>query len=485
MGDLAWRQKNYIGIPAFDLGEHGIAIGSPGSGKTEALLRFAYSAKKVYRKQVIYIDAKGDERQDTPARFFAAMKAAGAQRVRMFPSTYYDGWRGSAEQIYNRLMAVIDYSESSYYGDVAADAVRLAVSPPSGPPKSGQEFVARLHIGNLKALYKNSAKSSVISSLDPDLMRQVQMRYRVFFNAVGETLDGTLSYEDADALYIRIAGFTLRDEAPRLARFLALDYAHYVDSRKPRDVETLLIIDEYNNLRMGQNGTILFEQSRTFGSSVLVASQSVSGLGNQDARNRLLDSANTYVLLRCSDPEPIAIRAGKKTTVRSNWLVRDGGATGQGLQLYEDWKVNPNLVRQQGKGEAFLINSGHAQQFLFARVPVSDEQTKEGWAMIRAEEEEQRLLREEAARVKAIADAQEKKRNQQQKATPPKGTPPQNAQQRKSSPASGSQQQQGPVQPLPNVMPPAPLALPDQQSALPPSGNAPQPQDEEEGPDRI
>jgi hypothetical protein len=137
MGDfMTWRRGNWVGFPAHDLGEHTVCVGSSGSGKIETLLRLAYGACKVYGRQVIFIDAKGDERQETAARFVAAMRAAGAQRIRMFPATYYDGWKGSAVDLFNRLISVIDYSESRYYSDVAADVLRLVLNAPTGVLRS-------------------------------------------------------------------------------------------------------------------------------------------------------------------------------------------------------------------------------------------------------------------------------------------------------------------------------------------------------------
>ena len=190
------------------LNQHIVVLGSTGSGKTETLLRLAYGARKCYGYQVCYLDAKGDERTETPARFVAAMQAAGAQRIRVFPATYYHGWRGSARDLYNRLMAIIDYSESRYYGDVAADVVRLALNSPVGVPRSSQELLALMTFKGLMAAYKGAPQIATVASLDKKLLNQVAMRYRVFFGAVEKQLDGSLGYEDADALYVQIKGFT-------------------------------------------------------------------------------------------------------------------------------------------------------------------------------------------------------------------------------------------------------------------------------------
>lgn len=408
MGDLVtWRRGDLIVFPMDALNQHVILLGATGSGKTETMLRLAYGARKTYGYQVIYIDAKGDLQADTPARFLAAMRAAGARSARMFPATYYNGWRGSARDLYNRLMAVIDYSESRYYGDVAADVVRLSLNSPAGVPRSSQDLLSLMSFKGLMAVYKGTPQVATIASLDKKLLNQVAMRYRVFFNAVEKQLDGTLGYEDADALYVQIKGFTLRDEAPRLGRFLVLDFAHYLSERKSRGVRTLLLIDEVNALRVRDEMSILFEQARSFGAGIAISSQSYAGLGQKEFAERMLGAANTFILHQCSDPEEIAKRAGRQPIVRANWGVQMGAATGQGrMQLYDDWKVSPDIVRQQKRGEAFLINGGRAQQLRFAQVTVPPAQLAQARAAIQQEEAAQQALLAQAAPPALIPPAQ-------------------------------------------------------------------------------
>src|SRR5450755_3964237 len=123
MGDLAWKKRGYFGFPRKALNYHAVALGSSGSGKSVTLARNAYSARKVYQMQVVHLDAKGETKredeasEDNAARFVATMQAAGAKNVLVFPSLHYNGWHGTPTELKNRLLSVIDYSESAYYGD--------------------------------------------------------------------------------------------------------------------------------------------------------------------------------------------------------------------------------------------------------------------------------------------------------------------------------------------------------------------------------
>src|SRR5947207_3329335 len=132
MGDLAWTRNKHFVYPLKALRYSAVALGSSGSGKSETLRRVAYGAYKVYHRQVIYLDAKGntkrddEESEDSAACFLATMRMAGAQTIKVFPALHYAGWQGSPAELKNRLLSVIDFTESAFYGDVASNALDLA-----------------------------------------------------------------------------------------------------------------------------------------------------------------------------------------------------------------------------------------------------------------------------------------------------------------------------------------------------------------------
>jgi hypothetical protein len=373
-------------------------LGASGSGKTETLYRCAYGAYKVYRLQVIYLDAKGESKraeekeEDNAARFVATMRAAGARSIMVFPSSYYNGWQGTPAELQNRLLAVIDFSESQYYGDVAANAVFLALHAPA-TPRSSDHFLANLRPDRLKEIYKDDPLlNERVLRLDKHLLAQVRMRYEVFFNAMRGQLDGDLAYEDADAVYLRVRGFTLRQEAPRLGRFLVHDFMHYIAERRRPGVNTLYIIDEFNALRMREETSVLFEQVRSFGGCLIIAAQGYAGLGPNEYADRILDATNTYILHSCSDPFQMSKRAGKRFRLETSWTEQDDEdrSIRRHIRPRWDWKVPDNAVMQQEEGQAFWINRGRAQQAQMVQVPITSRQIVEAWEVIRKQEEIQR-----------------------------------------------------------------------------------------------
>jgi hypothetical protein len=407
MGDLTWTRCRLFGFPEKAMRTHAVIFGSTGSGKTETELRIAYGARKVYHRQVIYLDAKGetkreDEKQeDNAARFVAAMHAAGAKSVYVFPALHYNGWQGTAQELKNRLLAVVDYSESPFYGDVAANALDLALGAPT-TPRSSSHFLANLRYDRLKAIYKDDPqKLQRVLALDKHLLAQVEMRYQVFFSAVAGQLDGKLDYADADAVYLRVRGFTLHNEAPRLGRFFVMDFIYYLAERRRPGIKTLFIIDEFNALRMREETSILFEQARSFGGNLLISAQGYAGLGPHEYAERILDACPTHVLHACSDPGPVARRAGKKFFLDISWSEDEEGIPRKHIRPKWDWRIPETAVMQQEEGQAFWSYRGHSQHVQTAQVPITAAQIQAAWQEIRRQEEIQRQLLEVEARRRA------------------------------------------------------------------------------------
>jgi len=410
MGDLPWtrkrhRKKHFV-FPEKALRTSAVMLGASGSGKSETIRRAEYGGHKVYRRQVIHIDAKGntkkddEESEDSAARFVATMRAAGAQNIKVFPSTYYNGWLGSPAELKNRLLSVIDSSESAYYGDVATNALDLALSARI-TPRNSRDFLANLDYDRLIQLYRGDRLNYPrVLKLNKKLLKEVEMRYQVFFSAMAGTLDGTLDYADADAVYLRVRGFVLSKEAPRLGRFLVSDFMHYIAERRRAGVQTLLVIDEFNALSMREAPSVLFEQVRDFGGCVIISSQGYTGLGPREYADRILDACSTYVLHACSDPLPVSKRAGKRWKLETTYTEDEEGNPHPHHRLRHDWRVPETAVMQQDEGQAFWIYKGRAQQVQTAQVPITQAQVNEAWGEIRRQEALQRTMLAQQAQLR-------------------------------------------------------------------------------------
>jgi hypothetical protein len=350
-GDLqAWHSGRWATIPAQALGLGTVLVGLPGAGKTETLLRMA-ELGLAQGLDVHVLDAKGDPA--TAARFVGLCATYGVD-AKMFPDEAYDGWRGDPAALRNRLARIIDYTEP-YYADGARDLLAHLVDGPGGPPRSLPALLAAL-------------AGATLDGLDPAVRRGTLARYRAFAAAAAGSLDGTWAYEDTRASYLLLDGVALGDDAPRLARYLVEDFAHYAAARKPPDRRALLLVDEFSALRL-PNAAALVERLRSFGAGIVIAAQSPEGL-HDDAReaDRLLGAAATLIAHRIANPDPIVTRAGTvKRAERSHQL--DGPtATGAGsLRMQDAYRIDPNDLRSLPPGVAWIVHGGTAAKIAVSR----------------------------------------------------------------------------------------------------------------------
>jgi hypothetical protein len=385
-GDLPWLKNNVFTYPADSMARHGAVIGSSGMGKSETVLRLAAGARQTYGWKVFFIDCKGETALQE--RFVATMRGAGARTVGCFPQQALRGWQGDSVALLNRLLAVLDYSEP-YYRDLTKMLLNLTLEAPGGPPRSSQALLESMVLARLRQRYAGRPEVDEIDGLRPRDAAAAYNRYRAFFKALGNGLDGnpdaadTWSFDSVDAGYILLDGLTLKDQTASFGRYLIEDFAHYVARRKPPDERVLLIIDEFPAIAAGGAGTAaLFEMVRFHGASIIVTGQSYAGMG--EGFERILGAAETLILHRCGDPDKLLPRAGQRLDFKRRIGVAERGlgsnareyATGGGyLAVDEALKIHPNEVKELPRGECFVIAGGRAQRVLVKRVALPDIRT--------------------------------------------------------------------------------------------------------------
>jgi hypothetical protein len=147
-------------------------------------------------------------------------------------------------------------------------------------------------------------------------------------------------------------------------RVVLEDYGHYATGRKPRQTEdALLILDEFSALASGVDSAInLAERVRDVGVQVVVAAQSVEGLGDHRQAPRLLAScAGGIVVHQCPDPERLIALAGQERVLEHNWELDFYGPRGLAkARMGERPRIDPEAVRQAQPGEAWVIQAGQS-----------------------------------------------------------------------------------------------------------------------------
>ena len=357
-------------LPLSRLERHLLVLGASGSGKTETLLRLAWAVAQASDWQVLFLDAKGDER--TQRRFHALMRDAGRE-ARLFPREPYDGWRGEAREITNRLVGLIDFATeggATYYRDTATNIVRLATEAPGGPPRSAPELLSRLRRERLEALWSGRPEADDVAAYAPRQVDECRQRYQSFFRSAAGQLDGRWAFEDAGAGYLLLNELAYGEETAKLARFLVEDFKQYVAARKPRERRTLLIVDEFSGVAEGAPVARVVETVRSYGAAVVLAPQVAEGMGGAEAAARIIGSVGTVVLHQLPAPEELVRIAGTRLVVESSLQHDEGQATGLGsARTQHAFKVDPNEVRALQPGMCFVIGSGRAAKVAIARAP--------------------------------------------------------------------------------------------------------------------
>jgi hypothetical protein len=364
-GDLpSWVQGRYVVPPAHLTGKAMAIVGAPGAGKTITTLRLAYVAGRMGRK-VCFADCKGTDPTLVPALVNAYRLGNPQARIGRWPATAMDMWRGTPTQVQSRLLSVERFTEP-FYQRVASAGLRLALTAPDMPPVDGSdELLRRLDADELAALWEGHPLELKDVEVIGEHLPGARLRYADFFAALAGAFDrGTWSYEDVDLAVLTVPTLLSKAEADAAMRVVLEDYGHYATGRKPRTGEdAVLILDEFSALASGVDAAInLAERVRDVGVQVVVAAQSVEGLGNQHQAPRLLAScAGGVVVHQCPDPERLLALAGTVRDVEHNWEVDRWGPRGVAKARMRDRaRVDAELVRAAAPGEAWVIQAGHA-----------------------------------------------------------------------------------------------------------------------------
>jgi hypothetical protein len=396
-GDLpSWVQGRYVVPPPYLRGKAMAIVGAPGAGKTITTLRLAYLAGLLGRK-VTFADCKGTDPTLVPALINAYRLGNPAACIGRWPATAMDMWRGTPSQVQSRLLSVEQFTEP-FYQRVASAGLRLALTAPDMPPVDGSdELLRRLDADELAALWEGHPLELQDVEVIAEHLPGARLRYADFFAALAGAFDrGEWSYEDVDLAVLTVPTLLSKAEADAAMRVVLEDYGHYATGRKPRQGEdAVLILDEFSALASGVDSAInLAERVRDVGVQVVVAAQSVEGLGNQYQAPRLLAScAGGVVVHQCPDPERLLALAGTVRDVEHNWEVDRWGPRGVAKARMRDRsRIDPELVRGAQPGEAWVIQAGHAVHLRVLPPPAVAPEVVEPAAVLRLGERDTKPL---------------------------------------------------------------------------------------------
>ena len=382
-GDSFWgtntgihNTNGWLVIDENVLDQHTFILGATGAGKSETLKRLIFEVLSSTDRDIYFVDGKGDEGLANEIRGLAQQFGRGLAPVfRMGHGqggAIYDGFRGQAEDVYNRLCALIGLEEmeggATYYADINRDLLQLICYSRSGPPRNFEQIWERLDKDWLLSDYANNPreKRTIENYSERDLSGlAVRLRplIREFSKSVGD--DG-FALEDTRCAIFSLRTQSVGDTARRFLGFLVEDLKDFIGKRQRRPA--VLIIDEYAQFP-ADSVLALLSLARSSHLGVILATQDTSTLGDENNRQRILSNTTTQILMKSNFPEDIGKMAGTRYQLESSIQHDEGEATGQGsARIQHAFKVDMNEVAKMSAGEAFLIRNRYACKLKVERI---------------------------------------------------------------------------------------------------------------------
>jgi len=336
----------------------------------------ACAAGKGDRPLLIVLDCKGgrDARRKAD-RTRRLLYGAGARRVAIWPDeARLSVWDLPAPDLAVLLYQMIETGtgNAAYYADLLYAVTLLAVTTPSGPPRSAAEFLERLDTRWLEAAWDDGthpAEAGHVRSAARHI-GDIQLRYATLLGRLGRALDGPGTLADADAWYFILEG--TREPSVAEAQALALTELAARAATDPAGEQRaiLLAADDYSAVSRRVPLSNLYERGRSLGIGVQVSAQSWQGLGaDEDERYRIAATADGGLwVMHTPYPEPMAMLAGTRRVLETaHKLIGNAWGDEGSTRLQHTWTADPDLIRRLRTGQACYISHGTATYVQVAR----------------------------------------------------------------------------------------------------------------------
>lgn len=302
-----WR--TWFGQPArpyeIDLStNHGVILGTTESGISTSMQRLAFNAAS-HGWKVFLFDAQGS-REDAIA-FYAAMHTAGREHIHLFPGDAYGGWQGTGHALLHRLLQVSPFGREPYYQHIATAGLASVLLQDGPPVRDLDDLTQRLSrmLQQRRPVRRRPGNPNHISPFDA--IRSTDMsgpplRYSALSSLVGNSLNGSWSYDNADAAYFSFSAWSRPEEARLQARYLLADLASYLAERTQSQPRVLLLIKHPELLFDLEQITPLFAQMERARGSLFVSARSVADFGK--AAPHVLKNASVLLIHRSQTSSP-------------------------------------------------------------------------------------------------------------------------------------------------------------------------------------
>ena len=328
--------------------DHHLVVGQSGSGKTTLITRMV-KAGLLDGWKVIVLDLKGDP--SDVDKFLRLEKDQ--SKVRHFPTSSFNFWKGTKQEIAERIISFLPIDGEPYYLNRNINAIQAVILRVNlDTPKSVDELVGRLRIG-----FTIAGTSSDLAFFATK--ERGQPIGEIIANDVMTYLDPIRNLENRTPQRFHwsenwhLALFTLDGFEPsslRVADAILHDFASWIfsDERAMNKMPILLIVDEasaFSALPQVPILSALIQRARSAQVSLVFASQNLSAFKNE--KDNLLHSGAIRWLGSSTQVDEMIEAAGTRGAVEAGFQFSENQYTGTVTHRNQkEFKIDPDFVKE-------------------------------------------------------------------------------------------------------------------------------------------
>ncbi len=386
---------------------HTHVVGSTGVGKTESVLLPLLCHDIESGKGAIIIDAKGD--LELLAKIRQCVERANRARDFLFFSlshpeisqTYNPLLRGNASEIKDKLIGSTEWREE-FYRKKAEEALLTLLRPMvelERKIKFRDLYYLLTDSGNLRT-FKNQVGEGLmyhdlevmenhfgdntrfLSGIIADLGLVTKSEFSSLVDVEESEIDLLKVYEENKIVYFSLNTQGYEETAKRFGRLILQDIktvSNEIQTQKPDSERHFfpVFVDEFSSF-VYENFIEFLNKGRGAGFAITLLHQSLADLATRRTtfQQQILENTNIKIIMRQDDPfsiEKFAKIGGAQKIVVSTYQTEEGilgtGLTGVGsLREGQTFRIDPDLIRALGRGEAIVISKAPEFQIDYVKL---------------------------------------------------------------------------------------------------------------------